>query len=107
TAITGYSSFEYWRANVYSTDIPARYSNSFPEDFEQFSQEIRLLSPTGRRFEYIVGAYYDTSDYELRYFREFDFPELGMGGRSHSDFSQDASSYSVFGQGTFNINEAV
>lgn len=107
TSITAYSSFEDWRANVYSTDIPARYSNSFPEDFEQISQEIRLLSPVGRKFEYIVGAYYDTSDYDLDYLREFDFPELDLGGRTRSVFTQDASSYSIFGQGTLNVSEAV
>ncbi len=106
TSITGYSSFEDWRANVYSTDIPARYSNSFPEDFDQFSQEIRLLSPLGRTFEYVVGAYYDTSDYFLRYQRDYDFPELSMAGRTHSEFNQDSESFSLFGQGTFHFTDA-
>ena len=34
------------------------------ERFDQFSQEIRLASPTGGRLEYMLGAYYHTSDLE-------------------------------------------
>jgi outer membrane receptor protein involved in Fe transport len=34
--------------------LPARLY----EDFDQFSQEIRLQSPAGERLEYMVGAYY-------------------------------------------------
>ncbi|MFK8046899.1 MAG: TonB-dependent receptor [Halioglobus sp.] len=34
------------------------------EDYEQFSQEIRLTSPAGDRFQYIVGAYYQQSEHE-------------------------------------------
>ncbi|MDC0598701.1 TonB-dependent receptor [Gammaproteobacteria bacterium] len=32
------------------------------EDFEQFSQEVRLSSPTGEAFEWVVGAYYQTTE---------------------------------------------
>lgn len=33
------------------------------EQYEQFSQEVRLTSPIGERFDYIVGAFYQTSDH--------------------------------------------
>jgi iron complex outermembrane recepter protein len=32
------------------------------EEFDQTSQEIRVTSPTGGKLEYILGAYYETSD---------------------------------------------
>lgn len=34
------------------------------EEFEQFSQEIRLSSPTGEDFEWTLGAYYQTTEME-------------------------------------------
>ena len=36
------------------------------EEFEQTSQEFRVTSPTGGKVEYILGAYYETSDLEFR-----------------------------------------
>ena len=36
------------------------------EDYSQFSQELRWVSPAGGRFEYIGGLYYQTSD--LKFF---------------------------------------
>ena len=35
------------------------------EEFEQSSQELRLTSPTGGKFEYILGGYYETSDLDF------------------------------------------
>lgn len=32
------------------------------EEFDQMSQEIRLVSPTGGKFEYIAGAYYEEAE---------------------------------------------
>jgi outer membrane receptor protein involved in Fe transport len=34
------------------------------EDYSQFSQELRLTSPSSDSFEYILGAFYQTSDHE-------------------------------------------
>jgi len=89
-----------------------------------FSQEIQLLSPTGREFEYVVGGfYYDesyeiTSDFDLG--AQFCIPVVaglaGLGAgqacaagqqidASESDFSQDLQSFAVFGQGTWRPNE--
>ena len=90
-----------------------------------FSQEIQLLSPTGREFEYVVGAfYYDetydlTSDFDLG--AQFCIPVVaGLAGigaaqacaagqqvnASQGAFSQDLQSFAVFGQGTWRPNEA-
>ena len=34
------------------------------EEFSQISQELRLTSPTGGTFDYILGAYFQTSDHD-------------------------------------------
>ena len=63
-SITAWSNFEYDEfcdcdftgANVFGAALQ--------ESYDQFSQEFRLSSPVGERFDYIVGLYYQTSDHE-------------------------------------------
>jgi outer membrane receptor protein involved in Fe transport len=98
------------------------------EDFDQTSQELRLTSPTGGAADYIVGAYFETSD--LVFTDTIQLPANsvlvpllnanpafigtpleGIAGTAVADtgtprrFRQDAQSYSVFGQVGWNMSE--
>jgi len=63
---TGISNFEYndncdcdfTGANVFTLPLE--------ETYDQISQEIRLTSNTGGKFDYIVGGYYQTSNHDYR-----------------------------------------
>ncbi len=113
TAIGGYSHFKTRRLTAYDERNPdgsigpngsnARFGNGFPEDFTQWSAEVRLASPTKQFFEYVIGAYYDTSDYQLHqdsYYRQI---AGTITGHQSTDFFQDSDSYSLYGQGTLNF----
>src|SRR3546814_630011 len=84
TSVTGYSWFNANIVNGFDQTIPGgggaatnnSVYNSFPERFDQFSQELRILSPTGRTFEFIAGAYYDRSNYRLDQFQGFNIEDL-------------------------------
>lgn len=117
TSVTGYSWFKSNIVNGFDQTIPDGSGahtnnsvyNSFPERFEQFSQELRILSPTGRTFEFVAGAYYDHGKYRLDQLQGFNILNLFGSpyfGRIDSRFNQTAESYSVFGQGTFNVSDA-
>jgi iron complex outermembrane receptor protein len=122
TSVTGYSWFKSKIVNGFDQSIPNSGGahtvnsvyNAFPERFDQISQEIRILSPTGKTFEFIAGAYYDKSNYTLEQYQGFNIPNLTFPGvfvgpyfgRIDSVFNQKAESWSVFGQGTFNISDA-
>ncbi|HEV2598821.1 TonB-dependent receptor [Sphingopyxis sp.] len=122
TSVTGYSWFKSKIINGFDQTIPNSGGaftansvyNAFPERFDQVSQEIRILSPTGKTFEFIVGAYYDKSNYTLEQYQGFNLPSLTIPGvfagpyfgRIDSVFNQEAESWSVFGQGTFNVTDA-
>jgi iron complex outermembrane receptor protein len=115
TSVTGYSWYDGNVINGFDQHIPNtdqhtvlnNISNSYPEQFNQISQEIRLLSPTGRFLEYIVGAYYDHSSYHLQQFENFDLPDfLGYTpyfASQESLFGQQSHSESVFGQATLHF----
>ena len=112
TAIGGFSKFDTRRFTAYDETSPdstvpagnvnAKFANGFPENFEQWSGELRLTSPVGGFIEYVVGAYYDHSDYHLHqdsYYRDI----AGLTGHQSTDFDQRGDAYSLYGQGTLNV----
>ncbi|RVT94194.1 TonB-dependent receptor [Sphingomonas crocodyli] len=110
TSVTGYSRYKGTVINDFDQAVPTggvtanSVYNSYPEDFDQFSQEIRLLSPTGRTIDFIVGAYYDDSTYHLDQFGGFNIASLNYFGLLNTFFDQEANSKSVFGQATWNVS---
>jgi outer membrane receptor protein involved in Fe transport len=64
-SITAYSNFEYDEfcdCDFTGADV---FGAALQESYEQFSQEIRLSSPIGGKFDYIAGLYYQTSDHDF------------------------------------------
>jgi len=81
------------------------------EDFEQFSQEFRIASPTGGSFDYIAGIYYQDSEMDV-----FDNLYFGsalgasalryaVNGVSRKTFEQDADVWSAFAQFNWHITD--
>lgn len=65
TSVTGWS--EYSVVSGSDVDwLPLRFiSRDDDQDYEQFSQEIRLTSPGGEFFDFVAGAYYDESELSI------------------------------------------
>ncbi|MBN9009008.1 MAG: hypothetical protein J0H63_02350, partial [Rhizobiales bacterium] len=103
TAITGISAFRSYQNTSGSGGSPESWLSIFSEKFNQFSQEVRLLSPTGQTFEWIAGAYYDQSSYDFVPVSRYDLFGGAVAGQMHIDFAQRARSWSVFGQGTYHV----
>jgi outer membrane receptor protein involved in Fe transport len=126
TSVTGYSEYEY----VDGADVdwlPLQFiSRDDDQNFDQWSQEIRITSPTGGFVEYIAGAYYEEStlDFDRRVAIDTNFdglwPALTGGSpnllcdatfgaycadqiaRDHH-YELDSDSWSVFANTTFNV----
>lgn len=91
------------------------------EDYDQFSQEIRITSPLGERFEWIAGLFYQ--DYEqifqdrLPVGADSDLPIplslSALGASAYGflntgaarDFYQDSQAYAMFGRVKWNITD--
>lgn len=88
------------------------------ENYDQYSQEFRIISPSGKTFEYIAGAYYQTSNQTFT--DQFALPSnsiiptilnLSSPGAGTAIatvaaprlFTQDTDLWSVFGQLTWNV----
>ena len=91
-------------------------TRGLPEDYEQFSQEIRVASPTNQPIEYLAGFYYQNDDLDSLLETGFGFvipaffppgdpaiPFLPLG--LAQGFSQDEDIYSVFGSVKWNATD--
>lgn len=102
TSVTGYVKHDddfFFDADFTHLD---RLSADRDEQFNAFSQELRITSPVGEKIEYIAGLYYETN--ELRVFNDFHLPAFGI-TRVSAPLKQDGDSMAAFGQVTWNIDE--
>lgn len=114
-SITGW---RYWRFAP-QNDADGTYADVWrdagtTDGVRQLSQEVRLTSPAGLKFQYVLGAYYFwrglSSDTRLEYGSQF---STGMGARGNPALDNGTSntygkitnnSYALFGEGTWNFN---
>ncbi len=103
-SITGYAAYDAGNVGGGGANTPEVFGTTLFEDFAQYSQELRLLSPADARLSWIIGAYADTSDYQATYFPRYNV--LGIfNGLGQTDFDQDATSYSAYATGTYNVTD--
>ncbi|WP_019600858.1 TonB-dependent receptor [Teredinibacter turnerae] len=114
TAVSGWLDFNYEELCdcdfVAAEIVPVRLQ----EDYEQFSQEIRIASPVGKRYEWIAGAYYqnydqtfeDSIDLAETNFLTSTYPVL-KGTAMKRDFAQSSDAWAIFGRVTWNLNDAL
>lgn len=83
------------------------------EDYRQFSQELRLTSPSGEAFNYIGGVYYQHAKLDVQDFTLFNPTFLGLGApfnalgdtRNDRDYSQTSDLISAFAQGELSLTD--
>ena len=121
---TSYSQYDV-KEGVDADFTPLRFiSVSGDQDFSQFSQEFTLYSPTGGKFEWIGGVYFDDQDFSFKNDTLLD-GTLGQSalltqilGRpslfgpisqvaSTTFFDQQSTNWSVFAQGTFHLSDTL
>jgi len=110
TAWVDYEFEELCDCDFTSADV---FTVGLNEEYEQFSQEIRLVSPGGEKIDWIVGAYYQSSD--LAYYEPFGVsqtsvmgllvPGLETGTETKRNFTQEADAWATFAQATWNVTD--
>ena len=108
TAITGYSAYDF--EDVFDADISAlsQAQKVFGSDFQQWSQEIRLISPLADPggIEYVVGIYWQDNDLDVVTRDDIDLSLLGApAGSRYYITDQSATSWAIFTQATWHLSE--
>jgi len=123
TSVTGYADYTIDEdSDTDGSGIDA-FTTTQNEKYDQFSQEVRLVSPGGQKFDWIAGAYYQ--DWNLKFRSNFNtdgenlFTALAaLGGpyaplaslawvRNMRTYTGDSTTWAVFGQGTWNATDAL
>ncbi len=106
TAITGYSHYSYEQAFNIQARRPARLVVDNAERFTQWSQEVRLLSPTGDAFDYVIGAYAEWGRSAVERQSTIDTPApLSPNTITFRTFDQDTDVLAAFGQANYSFSE--
>jgi outer membrane receptor protein involved in Fe transport len=106
TSVTGYSSYEYDEWSDVDFTALALLDQGYDQDFDQFSQELRITSPLGQTIEYIAGLYYQTNELDHQTVIPVALAEAGIGAPPFTlvrPFKQESDTLAVFAQGTWNI----
>jgi iron complex outermembrane receptor protein len=106
TLLSGFAQYDY--RDICDCDFSALpfIEVDATEDYEQFSQEIRLASPLGERFEYIAGLYYHDTELYYRSREAFGAAAFGAPNVTRDyDFDQDQRLWAVFGSLTWNLTD--
>ncbi len=127
TSVTGYSEYEYVDGGDVDWLPISFISRDDNQNFDQWSQELRLTSPSGDKLEYILGAYYEESNLNFDRRVSIDASIGGLfedltglpnllfaltGGAYNADaiardhhYDLDSDSWAIFGQGTYTLAE--
>ncbi|MEN1789066.1 TonB-dependent receptor [Pseudomonas aeruginosa] len=116
--LTSISAYRYWHftpANDEQLNVSAINDTGVEVHDRQFSQEIRLASPTGGAFDYVVGAYAFRQNLGNKTFTSYgplaDLYLLGANLGALNDTSSKANgkietdSFALFAQGTWHLSE--
>jgi len=116
TSISAYSAYDNFRITNDDTSPVVALDRTLDEDFKQWSQELRLVSPGGETIDWIVGAYYEQTELDIsRVTRSLDFAQIGplaVRGALYAPsagppgvFDQETEGGALFAQGTWNITD--
>ena len=104
TSLSGWS--EYDNDRLTDTDfLSVDYlTSTFASDYDQITQEFRLASPVGARFDYLAGLYYHDSTLDYANVTDSSFPPpftlgpLPIDSASLKTYEQDTQVLAGFGQ---------
>lgn len=117
TSISSYSTYDLKSAGDTDTAAVPAITRTRWEDYEQYSQELRLVSPGGETIDWIAGVYYQQNELDIsRRLDELDFTLMGdlsapplylEEPSTPTVFDQEGESWAVFGQATWNATDTL
>ncbi|ACT60259.1 TonB-dependent receptor [Hirschia baltica] len=110
TSVSGWSAYQ-TEGTVDADGLAGNYL--YQEDNEksgQFLQEIRLVSPSHEKFDYVIGGMYFDNLLKANIFTDVEYPfgpapGVNIAGAYLTNFNQKTDAWSIFGQGTYQVSD--
>jgi outer membrane receptor protein involved in Fe transport len=105
SSLTGFAEYDYRdlqdgdRSPIEST-LP-----EFAEDYEQFTQEFRLVSPVGEKHEYLFGLFFMEKEQDTDYIVHFNVAAANAVQSRNTFTHEEGTTYALFGQWTTHLTE--
>jgi outer membrane receptor protein involved in Fe transport len=105
TSLTGFAKYDYRdlqdgdRSRLEST-LP-----EFAEDYEQWTQELRLTSAQGEKHDYLFGLFFMGKEQDTDYTVHFNVPAANAVQSRNTFTSEKSTTYAFFGQWTSHLSE--
>ena len=106
TSVTGFSSYEFEEFLDGDIGIATVFGIPSTEDYEQFSQELRLTSAGGETFDYILGLFYQSSELDFTESLVLTLPS-GLNVDIPRTYGSDSDLWAAFGQVTWNMTDTL
>jgi iron complex outermembrane receptor protein len=103
TAITGWVEFDFKRRSTATAFTELFVDTEISEDYDQFSQELRLVSPKGSMFDYVAGVYYSMDDSQIAQWSPFTVPFNNVFSTGIRSYSGEGKSRSAYFSGTLHF----
>ncbi|WP_457313282.1 TonB-dependent receptor [Sphingomonas sp. UYAg733] len=117
TAQTGYVTYTLNNRDDFDFSVDDSVNFVRNERYRQFTQELRLQSPTGGTFDWMIGGFFLSSHWnsvESQLWQVPGFPPAGgpppgqlFNGPFRNTFIQDQKAYSAFASGTIHVTDAL
>lgn len=102
TSLTGFAQYDYLDLQDGDRTAAESVLPEFGEDYEQLTQEFRLTSDIGEKYDYIAGVYYQTREQDTAYLVHF----TPIAANSRNTFTnEEGEAIAAFGQVTWHLNE--
>lgn len=104
-SVSGYAGFKGTSVGGGGANNPEVFGTTLFEKYKQGSQEFRLVSEQGGRFEWIAGIYGELADYYSENIPRYNLLGGLVNGQGHTYYDEKGRTFSAYGNGTFRVSD--
>ena len=109
TSLTGYAEYDYTEIGDNDRTDTDLFSSTVSEDYEQFTQELRLTSQLDGMFNFILGGFYQDNEQTTLFDVNIVLASLngaGLTGNRRIVTNQEGETFALFGQVDIDFHDA-
>jgi iron complex outermembrane recepter protein len=106
-SVSGYAGYKGTSVGGGGANNPEVFGTTLIEKYKQASQEFRLVSEQGGRFEWIAGLYGELADYHSENIPRYNLLGGLVNGQGHTYYDESGKTFSAYATGTFKVADSL